>query len=266
MPCLPNARLDFLKRYNGLLGKIVVTNVSKAFTIRHNRSNSLKSKFVGMFHKRYREQEEILWALKNVSLNIAPSQTFGLVGRNGSGKSTLLRVIAGIYQPTSGKVTLPAGARVGSMIDLGVGFNVELTGRENIFLSASMYGLQGKEIEAIYPAVVEFAELEAFMDVPIKNYSSGMQARLGFGLAVNLNPDVLLVDEIFAVGDEAFKDKCAERMTQFRTAGKTIVMVSHDPGTIMNFCDRVCLLDHGIVLFTGDADEAFERYHAMLRH
>ncbi len=244
----------------------MVTNVSKAFTIRHNRVNSLKSKFVGMFHKRYREKKEILWALKNVSLNIAPSQTLGLVGRNGSGKSTLLRVIAGIYQPTSGNVTLPAGARVGSMIELGVGFNLELTGRENIFLSASMYGLRGEEIEAIYPAVVEFAELEAFIDVPIKNYSSGMQARLGFGLAVNLNPDVLLVDEIFAVGDEAFKDKCEERMTQFRTAGKTIVMVSHDPGIIENFCDRVCLLDHGMVLFTGDADEALERYHAVLRH
>lgn len=245
-------------------GEIVVTNVSKAFTIRHNRVDSLKSKFVGLFHKRYREQHEILWALKNVSLKIAPSQTLGLIGRNGSGKSTLLRIIAGIYQPTSGEVTLPAGARVGSMIELGVGFNVELTGRENIFLSASMYGLQRDEIETIYPAVVEFAELETFMDVPIKNYSSGMLARLGFGLAVNLNPDVLLVDEIFAVGDEAFKDKCAERMIQFRTAGKTIVMVSHDSNTIKNFCDRVCLLDRGVVLFTGDADEAFETYHAVL--
>lgn len=246
-------------------GSIEISKVSKAFTIRHNRAYTLKSSFVGLFHQRYRERKETLWALKDVSLIIPPSQTLGLIGRNGSGKSTLLRIIAGIYQPTSGQVQLTLGTRVGAMIELGVGFHYELTGRENVFLSASMYGLKRREIEAIYPAVVEFADLKEFMDVPIKNYSSGMQARLGFGLAVNLSPDVLLVDEIFAVGDEAFQKKCIERMDAIRSEGKTIVFVSHDPKAIQDFCDRVCVLDRGSLVFLGKPAEGLDKYHELVR-
>lgn len=246
-------------------GPIEISQVSKAFTIRHNRAYTLKSSFVGLFHQRYRERQETLWALRDVSLEIPPARTLGLIGRNGSGKSTLLRIIAGIYQPTSGRVVLPPGTRVGAMIELGVGFHFELTGRENVFLSASMHGLKRQEIEAIYPAVVEFSDLSKFMDVPIKNYSSGMQARLGFGLAVNLSPDVLLVDEIFAVGDEAFQEKCIKRMEEVRAAGKTIVFVSHDPKAIRDFCDGVCLLDRGSLVFSGKPAEALDRYHALVR-
>jgi ABC-type polysaccharide/polyol phosphate transport system ATPase subunit len=243
---------------------IEIVDLSKTFTIRHNKSNSLKSSFIGIFHKRFRETRETLWALKNVSLDVAPGETLGLIGRNGSGKSTLLRVIAGIYPPTQGQVRFPNGTRVGAMIELGVGFHLELTGRENIFLGASIHGLKRKEIEEIYPAVVDFSELDSFMDVPVKNYSSGMQARLGFALAVNLRPDVLLVDEILAVGDEVFQRKCLEQMKKFSAEGKTIIFVSHDSATIKRFCNRVCLLDHGSLLFVGKADEAVEAYHRLL--
>jgi ABC-type polysaccharide/polyol phosphate transport system ATPase subunit len=150
------------------------------------------------------------------------------------------------------------------MIELGVGFHQELTGRENVYLGASIYGLTRGEIDAIYRAVVDFAELGDFMDTPIKNYSSGMQARLGFGLAVNLRPDVLLVDEVLAVGDEAFQQKCIARMEEFRGAGKTIIFVSHSTGDVRKICDRVCVLDAGAVAFVGETDEAIDRYHALL--
>jgi ABC-2 type transport system ATP-binding protein/lipopolysaccharide transport system ATP-binding protein len=245
-------------------GVVEILHVSKAFTIRHNRTQSLKSSFIGIFDSRYRERRETLWALKDVSLSVAPGETLGLMGRNGSGKSTLLRVIAGIYQPTEGEVRLANGARIGAMIELSVGFHPELTGKENIFLGASIYGLKHKEIETIYPAIVEFSELDSFMDVPVKNYSSGMQARLGFGLTVNLNPDVLLIDEIFAVGDEAFQKKCIEKMNRFRTDGKTIIFVSHDSNRIESFCDRVCLLDRGSLVFVGEPAQGIDEYHKVL--
>jgi ABC-type polysaccharide/polyol phosphate transport system ATPase subunit len=251
------------KRFSALSTAIEITNVSKAFIIRHNRSNSLKSQVIGIFHKRFREERETLWALKEVTLEIRPGETFGLIGRNGSGKSTLLKIIAGIYPPTAGNVRL-SNARVGTMIELGVGFHPELTGEENIYLGASIYGLSRKEIENIYSRVVAFSELDGFMDTAVKNYSSGMQARLGFALAVNLDPDILLVDEILAVGDEAFQRKCMARMEQFRSAGKTIVFVSHNPEDVKRICDRACVLDFGSVIFLGKTDEAVERYHGLL--
>jgi ABC-type polysaccharide/polyol phosphate transport system ATPase subunit len=242
---------------------IQITNVSKAFIIRHNRNNSLKSQIIGIFHKRFREERETLWALKEVTLEIRPGETLGLIGRNGSGKSTLLKIIAGIYPPTAGNVRL-SNARVGPMIELGVGFHPELTGEENIYLGASIYGLSRKEIENIYSRVVAFSELDGFMDTAVKNYSSGMQARLGFALAVNLDPDILLVDEILAVGDEAFQRKCMARMEQFRNAGKTIVFVSHSAEDVKKICDRACVLDFGSVIFVGKTDEALDRYHKLL--
>jgi ABC-type polysaccharide/polyol phosphate transport system ATPase subunit len=249
-----------------LSGEIQVINVSKAFNIRHNKADSLKSKLIGVFHKRYREQRETLWALKRVSFNVSPGEALGLVGRNGSGKSTLLKVIAGIYPPTQGKVQLPNGARMGTMIELGVGFHPELTGKENVFLSASIHGLNRKEIEAIYGAVVEFSELDAFMDTPIKNYSSGMQARLGFALAVNLNPDMLLIDEVLSVGDEAFQQKCMDQIDRYQEKGKTILFVSHSADAVKNICDRVCVLEHGSLVFLGKPEQAIDHYHKLLAH
>ena len=247
-----------------MAGEIQILNLSKAFVIRHNKTASLKSKFIGLFYKRYREEKETLWALRDVTLNISPGEAFGLIGRNGSGKSTLLKVIAGIYPPTKGKIALPNGSRMGTMIELGVGFHPELTGKENIFLGASIHGLSRKEAEGIYQDVVNFSELEEFMDTPVKNYSSGMHARLGFALAVNLNPDVLLVDEVLAVGDEPFQEKCKKQIDKFRAQGKTIIFVSHSPEDVKSICNRACVLDHGRVGFLGTAAEAIERYHQLL--
>ena len=247
-----------------MAGEIQVFQVSKAFVIRHNKADSLKSQVIGVFYKRYREQKEIFWALRDVSLNISPGEAFGLVGRNGSGKSTLLKIIAGIYPPTHGRVQLPNGARMGTMIELGVGFHPELTGKENVFLGASIHGLIRKEIQEIYERVVEFSELENFMDTPIKNYSSGMHARLGFALAVNLNPNILIIDEVLAVGDEAFQQKCVKQIDKFRAEGKTIIFVSHSAEAVKKICDRVCVLDHGSPVFLGKAEEAFEHYHKLL--
>jgi ABC-type polysaccharide/polyol phosphate transport system ATPase subunit len=224
----------------------------------------LKSKFIGIFHKRYREQVETFWALRDINLTIEPGASLGIIGRNGSGKSTLLRLIAGIYPPTSGAIRMPQDARIGAMIELGVGFHPELTGKENVFLGASIHGLCRKEIEALYPAVVEFSELEAFMDTTIKNYSSGMHARLGFALAINLDPSILIVDEVLGVGDEAFQKKCKDRMNRFKAQGKTIIFVSHDSQTVAALCDRACVLDRGSMVFFGDAEKAIENYHAIL--
>lgn len=245
---------------------IDIVNLSKAFLIRHNRSNSLKSKFVGIFHKRYRERVETFWALRDITLTIDGGESFGIIGRNGSGKSTLLRMIAGIYPPTSGEIRMPENASVGAMIELGVGFHPELTGRENVFLGASIHGLCHKEIETLYPAIVEFSELDEFMDTAIKNYSSGMHARLGFALAINLAPSILIVDEVLAVGDEGFQRKCQDRMNRFKAQGKTIIFVSHDPGAVSALCDRVCVLDHGSLIYWGEAHKAIEHYHAILAH
>ena len=247
-----------------MIGEIQIINVSKAFVIRHNKADSLKSRVIGVFYKRYREQKEIFWALRDVTLNISPGEAFGLIGRNGSGKSTLLKVIAGIYPTTHGEVRVRNGARLGTMIELGVGFHPELTGKENIFLGASIHGLNRREIKEIYGNIVEFSELDSFMDTPVKNYSSGMQARLGFALAVNLNPDVLLVDEVLAVGDESFQQKCSDQIGKFRAQGKTIVFVSHSAEDMKNICDRACVLDHGRLVFLGKPAEAIESYHQLL--
>jgi len=245
---------------------IDIVNLSKVFSIHHNRSNSLKSTFVGMFHKRYRERVEEFWALRDISLEIRPGESFGIIGQNGSGKSTLLRIIAGIYSPSSGEIRMPKNIRVGAMIELGVGFHPELTGRENVYLGASIHGLRRKEIEALYPAIVEFAELEDFMDTAIKNYSSGMHVRLGFALAVNLNPDLFIIDEVLSVGDEAFQLKCVMQIEEFRARGKTIIFVSHSAEAVKNICSRVCVLDHGSLVYLGEAQEAIEHYHARLPH
>ncbi len=242
-----------------------IRKLSKSFTIRHNRSQSLKTNFIGLFYKRFRERKEVLWALKQVSFAVHQGETLGLIGRNGSGKSTLLRIIAGIYQPTAGEVYWVRPTKVGAMIELGVGFHPELTGKENVFLGASIHGLTRMEIEEIYPFVVDFSELNGFMDMPIKNYSSGMHARLGFALAVNLEPDVLLVDEILSVGDEAFQNKCMERMRKFQDAGKTVILVSHSSEMVKNFCDRVCLLDQASIKGLGKPEDVLSEYHEILR-
>lgn len=237
--------------------------VSKHFFLRHNRTTDLKVRFLAMFDQRQRETVEEFWALRDISLTIRQGEAVGLVGRNGSGKSTLLRLVAALHWPTTGRVLVAPNLRIGALIELGVGFHPELSGRENVFLNASVYGLTRPEIEARYDAIVAYSGLEHFMDSALKNYSSGMHMRLGFAVAANLDPDILLLDEIFAVGDAEFQRQCLATLEDFRKRGKTIVFVSHTPSSVRALCDRVCVLDQGRLMFDGLVDEGLEYYERM---
>jgi ABC-type polysaccharide/polyol phosphate transport system ATPase subunit len=241
-------------------------NVSKQFLLRHNASVELKVRFLGLLHRNHRQSVEEFWALKNISLQIERGEGVGLVGRNGSGKSTLLKLIAAIHRPTSGRLLVARDARICSMIELGVGFHPELTGRENVFLNAAIQGLTAQETEAIYGRIVSYSGLEHFIDVPIKNYSSGMYMRLGFAIAANLDPDILLLDEIFAVGDADFQQRCIETLKTFMEQQKTIVFVSHAAPAVRLICRRTCVLDHGQLAFDGDVDSGLAFYDRLLGH
>jgi homopolymeric O-antigen transport system ATP-binding protein len=241
--------------------------VSKRFFLRHNASSDLKVRFLGLLHRTHRQSVEEFWALRDVSLQIDHGEALGLVGRNGSGKSTFLKLLAGIHRPSGGRVLIERGARISSMIELGVGFHPELTGRENIFLSAAIHGLTGAEIKDIFEAVVEYSGLQHFIDVPIKNYSSGMHMRLGFAISANLDPDILLLDEIFAVGDADFQHRCTNTVKSFIDSGKTIVFVSHAAAAVRAICRRVCVLDHGALEFDGGVKEGLAFYDDLIaRH
>lgn len=243
---------------------IVAKDLCKRFLLRHNRAGELKVRFLGLFQRNKREQIEEFWALRNVSTTINTGEAVGIIGRNGSGKSTFLKLVAGLHRPTSGRLLVSRGARIGTMIELGVGFHGELNGRENIFLNASIHGLGRGEIEAIYPAVVRYSGLEHFMDVPLKSFSSGMYMRLGFAIAANLNPDILLLDEIFAVGDADFQHQCVQTLDDFRTHGKTILFVSHTPDAIRAICRRVLVLERGSLVYDGTVDEGLDFYARLV--
>jgi len=242
---------------------IVAEQVSKRFDIHHNRAYALKTRLLGMVYKRYRPRIEDFWALRDVSLTIGRGEAVGLVGRNGSGKSTLLKLIAGIHRPTSGRVLVRRGAKIGTMIELGVGFHPELSGRENVYLNASVYGLSRADVDRIYDAVVDYSEIAQFIDEPIKNYSSGMVMRLAFAVAAHLDPEVLLLDEIFAVGDEMFQAKCRQTMTRFIDEGRTVVFVSHSAATVAQVCNRVCVLKDGRKVFDGPTIDGLAVYEAL---
>jgi len=239
-------------------------DVSKRFILRHNRAAELKVRFLSALQRRYRESQEEFWALRGVSMRIGRGEAVGLIGRNGSGKSTFLKLIAAIHRPTSGRLLVARGVRIGTMIELGIGFHPELTGQENLYLNAAIHGLSRSQIDDIYQAVVDYSELRHFMDVPLKNYSSGMQLRLGFAIAAQLDPDILLLDEIFAVGDADFQQRCVKTLENFRARGKTIVFVSHSPEAIRAICHRVCLLDRGRLAFDGSVEEGLRAYQDLL--
>jgi len=192
--------------------------------------------------KNYRE----LWAVRHLNLKVARGQTLGLVGRNGSGKSTTLKVVSGVLHPTEGEVWVRG--RVSALVELGAGFDFNLTGRENIYLGASVAGLSRKEIDMRMDRIVEFSELGDFIDIPVRNYSSGMYARLGFSLATDIDPDVLIIDEILSVGDSPFQAKCIDRMDAFKKQNKTILFVSHDGETTQEFCDTIVTLEDGQIV------------------
>jgi ABC-type polysaccharide/polyol phosphate transport system ATPase subunit len=238
--------------------------VSKQFFLRHNPSAELKVRFLGLFHPDKRQSVEPFWALKNVSLTIRRGEAVGLIGRNGSGKSTFLKLIAGVHRPTTGRLLVEKSARIASMIELGIGFHPELTGRENVFLNAAIHGLTRAQIEAIYPAVVAYSGLEHFIDTASKNYSSGMLMRLGFAVAANLDPDILLLDEVFAVGDAEFQERCVGTIRGFVDDGKTVVLVSHDASAIRAICRRVCVLEHGELVFDGGVARGLAFYEQLV--
>ena len=220
-------------------GAIAVEQVSRRFVVRAHEAGSLKELFIS----RGRTGARDVWALRDVSLAVEPGQAVGLIGRNGSGKSTLLRLVAGIIQPTSGRVV--AAGRVGSLLELGAGFHPDFSGRENVFLNGAIFGLKRKQIRERFDEIVAFAELEDAIDRPVRTYSSGMYMRLGFAIAAFLDADTLLLDEVFAVGDEAFQRKCFGRIFEFKQRGGTIVFVSHDAAAVERLCERAVLLNEG---------------------
>lgn len=233
---------------------VTVKNLSKTFLVHHNRVSSLKGHFVGLIKRRWRQRTEHFHALTEVSFSIKRGASIGIMGPNGSGKSTLLQIIAGIYRPTTG--TVEVNGRVAPLIQLGVGFHPELTGEENIYLGASLYGLSNKAIRSMYGAIVDFSELGSFIDTPIKNYSSGMLVRLGFSIAIHLNPDILLADEILAVGDESFKKKCLARIVDLRAQGMTLILVSHVMEQIQTFCNSYIRLEKGMIVERGEVQKS----------
>jgi ABC-2 type transport system ATP-binding protein/lipopolysaccharide transport system ATP-binding protein len=228
---------------------VIVDHVSKDFILRHNRSFGIKTRFLSVFHPGKRERRERFHALQDVNFTVEKGEALGLLGHNGSGKSTLLQIVAGILAPTNGKVI--ANGRVAPLIQLGVGFNPELTGLENIYLNASLYGFRNKEVKKRLEGIITFSELGTFIDTPLKHYSSGMQMRLGFSVAVHLDPDILLADEILAVGDQSFQDKCLEKIADMRHNGMTLILVSHSREQVIKFCDLFIRLEHGQVVESG---------------
>ena len=239
-------------------GTIVAEDVSRTFRVYPQRHVTLKEAIV-----RRRELRPVeVRAVQSVSFRIDPGASVGFMGRNGSGKTTLLRMIAGVFRPSSGR--LAVAGRVGSLLELGAGFHPDFTGRENIYLSGSIYGLRKSEIDARLDDIVEFSELGRFIDLPIRTYSAGMHMRLGFSVATNVEADILLLDEVFAVGDEAFQRKCVDRILEYREQGKTIAFVSHSGATLERMCDRAILLRQGVVEYDGDTSEAIRRYQELL--
>jgi ABC-type polysaccharide/polyol phosphate transport system ATPase subunit len=239
-------------------GEIEIARVSRRFRVYPKPVRTLKELFV----ERGRVRGQDVWALVDVSLAVQPGEAVGLVGRNGSGKSTLLRLLAGIIRPTSGRVEV--GGRIGSLLELGAGFHPDFTGRENVYLNGSIHGLKRAYIRQQLDEIVAFAELERFIDLPVRTYSSGMYMRLGFAIASHFAADVLLLDEVFAVGDEGFQRKCFGKIAEFKQRGGTIVFVSHDASAVARLCERAVLLRNGTVDFDGRTGEAMTRYHRQL--
>jgi ABC-2 type transport system ATP-binding protein len=233
-------------------------SVSKAFVMRTNRAYLLKDRTLSLVRPRLRERREVLWALRDVDCRIEPGELFGVIGPNGAGKTTLFRIIAGLYQPTHG--TVHVQGRLASLLALGVGFHPELTGRENIYLTAATLGLTTREIRAVEAEIIAFSELERFIEVPTKNYSSGMQARLGFAIGLQVRPDIFLIDEVFAVGDQHFQGKCLARLEADRQAGRTFLVATHSLDFVEQRCDRAALLMEGRITAVGDPKDVVRHY------
>lgn len=238
---------------------VSVENVNKSFKLTHH--SSLKERVVEF--GRYRKTVQKFQALKDVSFELNVGETLGLIGHNGSGKSTLLKIIGGIVSPTSGSVF--RRGRMAALLELGAGFHPDLTGRENVYLNAAILGLNRKEASKVFDSIVDFSGIENFIDTQVKFYSSGMYVRLAFSVAVHVDPDLLLVDEVLAVGDQPFQEKCLNRISDFQAEGRTIVLVTHSPEQVRGICSRAIVMDHGNMVFDGGAAEGLrelERIYA----
>jgi ABC-2 type transport system ATP-binding protein len=258
------------ERDGGVVGPALVTarpaviaeEASKTFLLPHTRIHHVKDHALRWF--RPQPTAEMFTALDRVSLRVNHGESVALVGRNGSGKSTLLKIVAGIHHATGGRLLVRRGLRIATMIELGVGFHPELTGEENVYLNAAIHGLSRDQIDAMYPSVVAYAELHRFMDAPIKTYSSGMVMRLGFAIGMQLDPDMFLLDEIFAVGDEGFQQKCMRSMREFREGGRTMFFVSHSAEAVRDMCGRAVVLEHGRLTFDGEVDAGIRHYRRLI--
>jgi len=233
---------------------VIVDDLSKKFRLYHERNLSLKSAVMRGRTSRHDE----FWALRNVSFEVEAGKTHGIIGSNGSGKSTLLKCLAKIYWPTSGSITY--NGKMASLLEVGSGFHHELSGRENIFLNGSILGMSRKEIESKLDSIIDFSGVERFIDQPVKNYSSGMYVRLGFSVAIHVQPDILVVDEVLSVGDEAFQRKSFDKFLDLKREGKTIIMVSHLLDTVTQVCDHVSWIEKGVLRESGDALKVVDAY------
>jgi ABC-type polysaccharide/polyol phosphate transport system ATPase subunit len=242
-------------------GEIRIRDAGVSYRLYREKVSTLKEAVVNRF--RHLRSVEMFWALRHVSLDVQPGEAIALVGHNGSGKSTLLKTIAGVLDPSEGEVLVQG--RISPMIELGAGFDPELSGRDNIFLNGALLGFSRKQMEAKFDRIVAFAELPDFIDMPVKNYSSGMYARLGFAIAQDVEPDILIVDEVLAVGDERFQEKCKARIQDFRAAGVTFLFVSHSFEAARELCPRAAVLHHGRLAFDGAIDGAWARYRELAR-
>jgi ABC-type polysaccharide/polyol phosphate transport system ATPase subunit len=239
-------------------GEVVLRDATRSFSVRADQARTLKGLFLG----RRAGGPAPVPALQGVTLHIEPGETVGMVGRNGAGKTSTLRVLAGIVPLQSGEAV--CGGRIVSLLELGAGFSRDFSGRENILLQGALYGLNKAQIEERLERIITFSELQRFIDVPVKTYSSGMFVRLGFSIAAHLDADVLLIDEVLAVGDEAFQRKCLRRISEQIAAGTTVVFVSHDAGAIERVCERVVVLDGGRIVFDGPTAEGLLHYHRLM--
>lgn len=239
---------------------VAVHDVWKKFRLYHERNQSLKSAFM----RRRTSAHEDFWALQGVSLTVERGTTHGLIGRNGSGKSTLLKCLAKIYWPTEG--TISYNGTMASLLEVGSGFHLELSGRDNIYLNGSILGMSRKAIDKKFDDIVDFSGIERFLDQPVKNYSSGMYVRLGFSIAINIEPDILVVDEVLSVGDQEFQDKSMKKFADFKKAGRTIIVVSHSMALMDDLCETVTWIDGGQIQTTGPSSPVIQEYLAAQKH
>lgn len=239
---------------------IDIQNVSMRFNLEQEKTDTIKEYVLKMLQRKLKFNE--FYALQDVSFSVKKGESLALIGANGSGKSTMLKIIAGVLQPSSGKARIQGS--IAPLIELGAGFDMDLTARENIFLNGAVLGYSRSFIEKNFDDIVGFAELEDFVDVPVKNYSSGMVARLGFSIATQVKADILIVDEILAVGDFMFQQKCYERMEKMLSGGTTLLFVSHDAEQVKKLCNRAIWLDHGHVMADGNAERVCEEYRAAM--